>query len=103
MSDTFINVYGNATNPYALVSDTTHTTDDIVFVAQGTTRLHIDRTSYSATSNSGLVIPRGTNAEKPGSHLRIHHAASNGAITGMIRYNEDVNTYEGLVRPRRNR
>ena len=98
-SDTFINVYGNATNPYALVSDTTHTTDDIVLVAQGSTRLHIDRTSYAAfTSNSGLVIPRGTNAEKPGMPSTYpSYAASNGAITGMIRYNEDVNTYEGLA------
>jgi len=98
-SDTFINVYGNATNPYALLADTDHTTDDLVFVSQGTTRFHIDRTSYARfTSNSGLVIPRGTNAEKPGFPSAYpDYATSNGAITGMIRYNEDVNTFEGLA------
>jgi len=98
-SDTFINVYGNATNPYALLADSDHTTDDLVFVSQGTTRFHIDRTSYARfTSNSGLVIPRGTNAEQPGfPSVYPDYATSNGAITGMIRYNTEINTYEGLA------
>jgi len=108
--DTFINVYGNHDNPTAIYSSNDHTLNDIVFhtggqgLYPGGKRFFIDARGYAHfTSNSGLILPKGTTAEQPafpsadGSGGVEGHQTGDGLTTGMIRFNTTLNTYEGVV------
>ena len=108
--DTFINVYGNHTVPTAIYSSNDHTLNDIVFrtggqgLYPGGKRFFIDARGYAHfTSNSGLILPKGTTAEQPafpsadGSGGVEGHQTGDGLTTGMIRFNTTLNTYEGVV------
>ena len=104
-SDTWINVYGNHQVPTGVTSAPGHTTNDIVFVTQGTERFFIDALGYAHfTSNGGLVIPKGTTAEQPrfpsqdtGSDTTNPlDSQGDGMQVGMIRFNTELNVYEGV-------
>ena len=104
-SDTFINVYGNHQVPTGVTSAPGHTLNDIVFVTSGTERFFIDALGYAHfTSNGGLVIPKGTTAEQPrfpsldtGSDTTNPlDSQGDGMQVGMIRFNTELNVYEGV-------
>ena len=104
-ADTFINVYGNHQNPTALVSAAGHTLNDIVFVTAGVERFFIDALGYAHfTSNAGLVLPKGNTGEQPrfpsldtGSDTTNPlDSQGDGMQVGMIRYNTELNVYEGV-------
>ena len=104
-SDTFINVYGNHQTPTAVTSAPGHTTNDIVFVTNGEERFFIDALGYAHfTSNAGLVIPKGNTAQQPrfpsldtGSDTTNPlDSQGDGMQVGMIRFNTELNVYEGV-------
>ena len=90
--DTFLNVYGNPSDPTGIVPAGGHTLNDMIFVTNSVKRMHIDANGYVQIvgNNATVVIPKGTTAERPAD-------ANHGKEAGGIRFNTDLNSYEGVL------
>ena len=92
-ADTFINVYGNATDPTGIVADGNHVLNDMTFVTNASEEFMISANGWihaHTSANSVFVLPIGNTTQRPAS-------TDNGYMTGAIRFNTELNSYEGVI------
>ena len=91
--DTFIQVYGHASDATSISPDADHVYNDIVFVTASSEEMTMSANGYihaKTSANSVFVLPIGTTAQRPAS-------ADNGYLAGAIRFNTSLNSYEGVL------
>ena len=92
-SDTFINPYGDPTNATSVVNAASHVFNDLTFVTDGTEEMLISANSWISlhtSANSVVRLPTGTTAQRPST-------TGNGLRTGSVRFNTDINAFEGVM------